>query len=503
MILEMKNIIKTYGRVVANDNVSIDLNEGEILAIVGENGAGKSTIMKILYGLEKADSGEIFVKGEKVSFNSPSDAMKMGIGMVQQHFMLFEPMTVTENIVYNNEQRKYGFMDRKKNIEKVRELSEKYGLDVDPEAVIRNCSVGTQQRVEILKTLYQNADIIIFDEPSAVLTPGEVDDLLKTMKNLAKAGKSLIIITHKLNEVMEVADRVVVMRAGVVVGRVNKADTSTEELSYMMIGRQLMNLDIVPVEKGRTLLSVNNLSMANESGKKVLDNVSLHVEAGEIVGIAGVSGNGQSELIRCITGLQREYEGTITVDGTDVSNKTVDVVRKAGLSYIPEDRYMWGSAVEASLSDNLLMGEEDSEAYSRNGILKQNEIDRHADEMIREYRVKVDTYSQKMRELSGGNAQKIIAAREIERNVPLTIACEPTRGIDIGAMEFVHEKLVGKKENGGAVLLVSSELSEILKLSDRIYVMYDGRLNHEFINGEINDRQLGIVMLGGEINEEN
>ena len=429
--------------------------------------------------------------------------MKMGIGMVQQHFMLFEPMTVTENIVYNNEQRKYGFMDRKKNIEKVRELSEKYGLDVDPEAVIRNCSVGTQQRVEILKTLYQNADIIIFDEPSAVLTPGEVDDLLKTMKNLAKAGKSLIIITHKLNEVMEVADRVVVMRAGVVVGRVNKTDTSTEELSYMMIGRQLMNLDIVPVEKGRTLLSVHNLSMANESGKKVLENVNLHVEAGEIVGIAGVSGNGQSELIRCITGLQREYEGTITVDGTDVSNKTVDVVRKAGLSYIPEDRYMWGSAVEASLSDNLLMGEEDSEAYSRNGILKQNEIDRHADEMIREYRVKVDTYSQKMRELSGGNAQKIIAAREIERNVPLTIACEPTRGIDIGAMEFVHEKLVGKKENGGAVLLVSSELSEILKLSDRIYVMYDGRLNHEFKNGEINDRQLGIVMLGGEINEEN
>ena len=231
MILEMKNIVKTYGRVVANDNVSIDLNEGEILAIVGENGAGKSTIMKILYGLEKPDSGEIYVKGKKVVFNSPSDAMKMGIGMVQQHFMLFPPMTVTENIVYNNEQRKYGFLDKKKNIEKVRELSEKYGLDVDPEAIIRDCSVGTQQRVEILKTLYQNADTIIFDEPSAVLTPGEVDDLLKTMKNLAKAGKSLIIITHKLNEVMEVADRVVVMRAGVVVGRVDKTDTSTEELS--------------------------------------------------------------------------------------------------------------------------------------------------------------------------------------------------------------------------------------------------------------------------------
>ena len=284
MILEMKNIVKTYGRVVANDNVSIDLNEGEILAIVGENGAGKSTIMKILYGLEKPDSGEIYVRGRKVSFSSPSEAMKLGIGMVQQHFMLFGPMTVTENIVYNNEQQKYGFLDKKKNIEKVRELSEKYGLEVDPNAVIRDCSVGTQQRVEILKTLYQNADTIIFDEPSAVLTPGEVDDLLKTMKNLARAGKSLIIITHKLNEVMEVADRVVVMRAGKVVGRVNKADTSPEELSYMMIGRQLMNLDIKPVEKGRTLLSVSGLSMGSESGKKVLNDVNLHVDEGEIAG---------------------------------------------------------------------------------------------------------------------------------------------------------------------------------------------------------------------------
>ncbi len=501
MILEMKNIVKTYGRVVANDNVSIDLNEGEILAIVGENGAGKSTIMKILYGLEKPDSGEIYVKGQKVSFNSPSDAMKMGIGMVQQHFMLFPPMTVTENIVYNNEQQKYGFLDKKKNIEKVRELSEKYGLDVDPEAVIRDCSVGTQQRVEILKTLYQNADTIIFDEPSAVLTPGEVDDLLKTMKNLAKAGKSLIIITHKLNEVMEVADRVVVMRAGVVVGRVNKVDTSPEELSYMMIGRQLMNLDIKPVKTGRTLLSVSGLTMGSESGKKVLNDVNLHVDEGEIVGIAGVSGNGQSELIRCITGLEREYEGKVMVDGVDVSNKTVDVIRKAGLSYIPEDRYLWGSATEASLSDNLLMGEEDSREFSRKGILNQKKIDQHADQLIKEYRVKVDTYSQKMKELSGGNAQKIVCAREVERDVPLTIACEPTRGIDIGAMEFVHEKLVNKKENRGGVLLVSSELSEILKLSDRIYVMFEGHLNHEFRHGEIDDRKLGIMMLGGEVHE--
>ena len=278
MILEMKNIVKTYGKVVANDNVSINLNEGEILAIVGENGAGKSTIMKILYGLEQPDSGEIYVRGQKVSFNSPSDAMKLNIGMVQQHFMLFGPMTVTENIVYNNEISRNGFFDMKANIRKVQELSERYGLKVDPTAIINDCPVGTQQRVEILKTLYQNADIIIFDEPSAVLTPSEVDELLETMKNLAKAGKSLIIITHKLNEVMAVADRVTVMRTGHVIDTVYKKDTNADELSYMMIVRHTNDLVLTPKEKGERLLEVKGLTMGNSNGKKVLTDVNLHVD---------------------------------------------------------------------------------------------------------------------------------------------------------------------------------------------------------------------------------
>lgn len=501
MLLEMKNIVKTYGKVIANDNVSINLNEGEILAIVGENGAGKSTIMKILYGLEKPDSGEIYVRGNKVNFNSPLDAMKLNIGMVQQHFMLFPTMSVTENIVYNNEVSKNGFFDFKGNREKVIELSKKYNLNVDPDALIKDCPVGSQQRVEILKTLYQNADIIIFDEPSAVLTPGEVDELLATMKALAENGKSLILITHKLNEVMAVADRITVMRTGKVIDTVYKKDTNTDDLSYMMIGRHTSKLDIPEIPVGEKLLEVEGLSMGSVSGKKVLNNINMHVSAGEIVGIAGVSGNGQSETIRCITGLERNYEGKVIVCGSDVSNKGVDTIRKAGMSHIPEDRYLWGSAREASLANNFLMGEEDSERFSDHGVLKLKEIDKYADQMINEYRIKADNNKQKMRELSGGNAQKIVAAREIERDCPLTIACEPTRGIDIGAMEFVHERLVNKRDNGGGILLVSSELSEILKLSDRIYVMYEGQLNYEFKHGEVDDRKLGKLMLGGKVDE--
>lgn len=501
MILQMKDIVKTYGHVTANDNISIDLNEGEILSIVGENGAGKSTLMKILYGLETPDSGEIYVHDQKVSINSPLDAMKLHIGMVQQHFMLFGPMTVTENIVYNNEISRGGFFDRARNREKVQELSNRFGLDVDPDAIIDDCPVGTQQRVEILKTLYQNANIIIFDEPSAVLTPNEIDDLLQTMKQLAKAGKSLILITHKLNEVMAVSDRVVVLRNGKHIKTVKKDETSIDELSYLMIGRHPANLDIEPLSHGKTLLEVKNLTMGSDTGRKVLDDVSLHVDQGEIVGIAGVSGNGQSELVKCIAGLQQEYRGQIMICGTDVSNQNVAAVRNAGLSHIPEDRYLWGSAKEATISDNLLMGEQHKPDYASHGILKDLKIRAHAKKLIDEYFIKTDGSGQKMKELSGGNAQKVVAAREIERDCPLTIACEPTRGIDIGAMEFVHERLVNKRNHQGGILLVSSELSEIMKLSDRIYVMYNGHINHEFKHGEVDDRQLGLMMLGGGSHE--
>ena len=475
MLLEMKNIVKTYGNVVANNKVNINLNKGEILAVVGENGAGKSTIMKILYGLEKLDSGEIFINGKKMKFHNPSDAMKQGIGMVQQHFMLFESMTVAENIVYKNEMKKGIFFDYKKNIQMVEELSKKYMLDVNPNAIVEDCPVGLQQRVEILKTLYQNADIIIFDEPSAVLTPIEVDELLKTMKQLAKLGKSLIIITHKLHEVMEVADRVVVMRLGQVVAEKLKKDTSVEELSYLMVGRQIANRVIPEKKTKEQLLEVKNLTLSGEHNKNILNKVNLHIKKGEIVGIAGVSGNGQSELIRCITGLEKIDSGNVIINGNDITNKTVMNIREAGIAHIPEDRYMWGSAKEATLAENALMGYEDNKEFSKKGILNINKVTKHAVELISKFRVKADSHTQKIKELSGGNAQKLIVAREMSMETPLIIACEPTRGIDIGAIEFIHDQLVDKRNKGDSVLLVSSELSEIMDLSDRIFLMVGGK----------------------------
>lgn len=502
MLLEMKNIVKKYGNVVANNKVNISLNKGEILAIVGENGAGKSTIMKILYGLEKPNSGEIFINGKKMNFNSPSDAMKQGIGMVQQHFMLFENMTVAENIVYKNEMKKDIFFDYKKNIEVVEELSNRYMLQVDPRAIVEDCPVGLQQRVEILKILYQNADIIIFDEPSAVLTPIEVEELLKTMKQLAKLGKSIIVITHKLHEVMEVADRVVVMRLGEVVAETLKKNTSVEELSYLMVGRQIVTRVIEPKDTKESLLEVKDLILHGDGEKNVLNGVNMNVKKGEIVGIAGVSGNGQSELIRCITGLEKIDGGQVVIHGNEITNKSVMDIRKAGITHIPEDRYMWGSAPEATLAENALMGYEDTEEFSKRGILNSSKIFSHASELISKFRVKADSPEQKIKELSGGNAQKLIVAREMSMETPLIIACEPTRGIDIGAIEFIHDQLVEKRNGGDSVLLVSSELSEIMSLSDRIYVIYEGEIVGEFARGSIDEKRLGLLMVGGKESEE-
>lgn len=502
MLLEMKNITKTYGNVTANNNVSISLDKGEILAIVGENGAGKSTIMKILYGLEKPDSGEILLNGQKVEFHSPSDAMKQGIGMIQQHFMLFDSLTVAENIVYKKEAKRSFFFDRKKNIEIVESLSSQYGLVVDPKVLIKDCPVGLQQRVEILKVLYQDADIIIFDEPSAVLTPIEVEELLKTMKYLASLGKSLIIITHKLDEVMAVADRIVVMRTGEVVDEKMKLETNVEELSEAMIGRQILTRQIVEKEQGKRLLEVKDLVLQDETGKNVLNGINLHVNSGEIVGIAGVSGNGQSELIRCITGLQHSDSGTVLIDNQNITNKKVYEIREAGIAHIPEDRYLWGSAKEASLVENALMGFEDSPKFSKRGILNLKAVRQHAIDLIEKYRVKAGSPDQEIKGLSGGNAQKLIVAREVAHGTPILIACEPTRGVDIGAMEFIHDQLVEKRNAGDGVLLVSSELSEIMSLSDRIYVIYEGKMNGEFKRASIDEKELGLYMLGGKQYED-
>jgi len=503
MLLEMKNIVKMYGNLAANKNVSIGLNQGEVLAIVGENGAGKSTIMKILYGLEQATSGEIFLNGEKKTFHNPSDAMACGIGMVQQHFMLFGAMTVAENIVYSREIHNGPFIDEKRMNESIQALSEKYKLVIDPKSIVGECPVGMQQRVEILKVLYQNAEIIIFDEPSAVLTPLEVDELLKTMKSLAAMGKSLIIITHKLNEVMEVADRIVVMRMGEVVAERKKSETSAQELSFLMVGRQIIENKITPHSPKTTILETKDLTLYGD-GKPVLEKIGIHVGDGEIVGIAGVSGNGQTELVRCLAGLQHVDEGQVFLNGTDITNKKVHEIRSAGMAHIPEDRYAWGSSLEATLSDNALIGYEAD--CSKNGVFSMKKVYDHAAELILSYSVKAGSIFQKMRELSGGHAQKLIVAREVSKNTKFLIACEPTRGIDIGAIEYIHNKLVEKRDKGDGILLISSELSEILSLSDRVYVIYEGQIRGEFNRaefreGKMDERKLGYMMTGGEISE--
>lgn len=497
MVLEMKGIVKRYGTLTANNHVSLQLHEGEILAIVGENGAGKSTIMKILYGLEHPDAGEIWVHGIHQHFHSPADAMNQGIGMVQQHFMLFDTMTATENILFMNEITKGIFLDQKKAQETVRQLSEKYKLQIDPNVLIKDCPVGLRQRIEILKVLYQNAEIIIFDEPSAVLTPIEVDELLVTIRNLAAMGKSIIFITHKLNEVMAVADRVVVMRSGEVVAETLIKDTTVDQLSYAMVGRQIKQLKVVPREAGNCLLQVEDLCLEGE-GRLLLDQVSIHVNEREIVGIAGVSGNGQSELIQCITGLRTYQSGTVRIQGKDVTRQSVRQIRESGLSHIPEDRYLWGSAKEATLEENALMGYERKPQFGRFGILRGQMIRRHCDGLIQKFAVKASGGKQRIAELSGGNAQKLIVAREMELNEPFLIACEPTRGIDIGAAEFIHERLIEKKERGGGVLLVSSELSEIVSLCDRIYVMFEGRISGMIHSGTFDDRELSLLMVGGK-----
>ncbi|MDO4356960.1 MAG: ABC transporter ATP-binding protein [Clostridia bacterium] len=501
MIFEMKNIVKMYDSVCANDDVSLHLNRGEILAIVGENGAGKSTIMKILYGLEKPTSGEIYVNGKQMHFRTPSDAMAAGIGMVQQHFMLFEEMTVAENIVFKNEIHQGPFMDMNRTVETVQALSDQYQLKIDPLARIADCPVGLRQRVEILKILYQNAEIIIFDEPSAVLTPLEVDALLETMKQLAAAGKSIVIITHKLQEVMTVSDRVYVMRQGKVVAERMTCDTNMEELAFLMVGRQIVTREIEPMRSDRTLLETKALRLV-EDGREILKGIDIHVNSGEIVGIAGVSGNGQSELISCITGLTPVTSGQVLVQGADVTNQSVRAIRDAGLAHISEDRYVWGSAPDGTLQENALMGKQDQEPFARHGIVNHKRIREYARKLIEDFGVKASSSEQKMRELSGGNAQKLIVAREMSMDTPVLICCEPTRGIDIGAMESIHDRMLKKRSEGAAVLLVSSELSEIMSLSDRIYVIYEGRINGEFKRNSMDDKNLGMLMLGGSINHE-
>lgn len=497
-MLEMKNIKKMYGSLLANKNINLTLEKGSVLAVVGENGAGKSTLMKVLYGLEQPTSGEIYLDGKQINIKTPTDAIRAGIGMVQQHFMLFSEFTVAENIVYSNEPKRKGFFfDRAKAESLVEELSKKYFLKVNPKAKIKDCPVGLQQRVEILKVLYQNANIIILDEPSAVLTPQEVAELFKTIRQLVSMGKSVIIITHKLHEVMEISDRVLVMRAGEMVKEMKTKDTSIAELSFLMVGRKVVTQTVFEQEAGAPILEVKDLHHIDEMGNPRLKGIHMHVNAGEIVGIAGVSGNGQTELISCISGLSQANADSIFLRGKEISNQPVSIIRNTGFACIPEDRYKHGCATEATVSETAIMGHQYRRNLSQHGVLKSKKVTEFAKQLIKKYAIKANGVAQKAGELSGGNNQKLIAAREIEQNTPFLLAAEPTRGVDIGAMEFIHDKLLKRRKEGCAILLVSSELTEIRKLCDRIYTMYDGTLNKEFTREEATEESLGLMMMGG------
>ncbi len=496
MLVQMKRISKLYGSVTANNEVDFSLKKGEIHALIGENGAGKTTLMRVLYGMETPSSGEIWINGESVSFQNPIDAIAHKIGMVHQHFMLFPSFSIAENIVAGREPRSRLGFDRRQAVKEVEALSKKYGMPVDPVQLVGECSLGMQQRVEILKVLYQGADVIILDEPTGVLTPLEVKELLQAIRQLARQGKSFILITHKLHEVMGVADRITVMRDGVVTGTVQAADTHEEELSKMMVGRNLVHLHKKEMKEGRTVLAVQDVSLQGKKGKPLLNNVSLQVKEGEIVGIAGISGNGQSELLQVLSGLLEPDSGSINLLNLEMKGKDPLLFRRQGLAHIPEDRYQWGVAKDASVVENGVMGH--LEQHSRGGFLKSSSIRKMVSKWISHFGIKTESVHTKAQFLSGGNLQKLIVARELAHETPFLLVAEPTRGVDVGAMEIIHGELLKRRENGGALLLVSSELTEIMKLSDRILVMYEGSIAGELRAEDATEEKISLLMAGGK-----
>ncbi|WP_338555358.1 ABC transporter ATP-binding protein [Paenibacillus sp. KS-LC4] len=495
MLLQMNKITKSYGALKANNEVDFSLRKGEIHALVGENGAGKTTLMRILYGMETPTSGSIVVNGKQEAFHSPSDAINSKIGMVHQHFMLFPTFTISENIVIGREPAKAISFDRKQAALITEQLGASYGMPVDPWKKVEDCSLGLQQRVEILKVLHQGAEIIILDEPTAVLTPLEVKELLIAIKRLAAQGKSFILISHKLQEIMDVADRITVLRDGKLSGTVHAADTSIEELSRMMVGRELLELQKEAPASGEKVLEAVQLTIKGEHGKPKLDQVSLAVHAGEIVGIAGISGNGQSELLQAISGLVPVDAGKIELRGKEVTGESVRSIREQGLAHIPEDRYQWGVAKDATVLENGLMGH--TRRYQRGGVLRGAAIRQLVSGWVERFGIKTGSIHTKAQYLSGGNLQKLIVARELAQETPFLIAAEPTRGVDIGAMEIIHGELLKRRAEGGAILLVSSELTEILKLSDRVLVMNEGRIVGELPGLTATEEEISLLMAGG------
>ncbi|CRZ34228.1 nucleoside ABC transporter ATP-binding protein [Herbinix hemicellulosilytica] len=501
-IIEMLNITKVFPGIVANDNITLRLRKGEIHALLGENGAGKSTLMSILFGLYQPDKGEIRKNGQVVKINNPNDANALGIGMVHQHFKLVEIFTVLENIILGVEPNKMGFINRKEAREKILKLSEQYGLKVDPDAIIENISVGMQQRVEILKMLYRDNEILIFDEPTAVLTPQEIDELMEIMRGFAKEGKSILFITHKLNEILAVADRCTVLRKGKYVGTVDVKNTTKEELSKMMVGRELeFNLKKADVKAKETVLSVRNVSVMSEIHKKTLavKNVSFDVRAGEIVCLAGIDGNGQTELIYALTGLQKMHSGQITLCGKDITKASIRERSKAGMSHIPEDRHKHGLILDYTLEENIVLQRYWQPKFQRLGFIKKKEVRDYANRLIEQYDVRSGQGPiTVVRSMSGGNQQKAIIAREIDKEHKLLVAVQPTRGLDVGAIEYIHKQLIASRDAGKAVLLVSFELDEVMNVSDRILVMYEGEIVGELDPKKTTVEELGLYMSGAK-----
>lgn len=505
VVLDARGITKKFPGVLANDNVNFDLRKGEIHVLLGENGAGKSTLMNVLYGLYKPDSGEVIVDGKQMELNSSRDAIHHGIGMVHQHFMLIPVFTVTENIMLGAEtdhratpnEMPLVKLDRKEVAKKVADLSRQYGLDVDPEAIVGDLPVGLQQRVEIVKALYRNAKILILDEPTAVLTPQEAQDLIQIMHELTDKGVSIIFITHKLKEVLLVADRITVMRAGRVVGTTTPQESNEQKLAEMMVGREvILTVQKGPAKPGEEVLHVENLRVRDVRGLEAVSGVSFSVRAGEVLGIAGVQGNGQTELAEALTGLRHIESGRFTLSGNDLTNKPPRQITETGLANIPEDRQRHGLVLSYSITDNMVLCDYYRPPFSKRGVIQQKELDENAKELIKEYDVRTPSPFVAAGKLSGGNQQKVIVARELSRSVKLVIASQPTRGLDVGSIEYIHKEIIVMRDRGVAVLLISAELDEILSLSDRIAVMYRGEIVDTVNAKDTTREQLGLRMAG-------
>jgi len=503
--VELREITKRFPGVVANDDVDLTVDRGSVHALLGENGAGKTTLMNVLYGLYEPTAGTVVVDGEERSFDSPRDAIDVGVGMIHQHFMLVDPMTVTENITLGNEPRRQSGLarltglsvDRGRAREDVVELSERYGFDVDPDARIEDVSVGVQQRVEILKALYRGADILILDEPTAVLTPQEVGDLFAVFDELTAQGKTIIFITHKLGEAMTAADDITVLRDGKNVGTVDASATTREELAELMVGREvLLDVERPPTDFGDEVLAVDDLVVTDDRDVRAVEDLSLSVREGEIFGVAGVDGNGQSELVEAITGLQTPDSGTITLEGRDLTDRSRRQRIEAGMSYVPEDRQEQGLVMDYDLVENGLLGSQHQAPFARNGRIDWGEARDHAESVIGEYDVRPPDADTEAESLSGGNQQKFVVGREFERDPTLLVAAHPTRGVDVGSIEFIHERLLELRSQGVAILLVSSKLEEVQALSDRLAVIYEGSFVDTVDPDEVTEEELGLLMAG-------